>query len=119
MDTLSGGRKVMTNFEKLLEMIEKMPCGSIHINKNNNRSYCESIRGYFYRSDTDEQIINKCEKANTIWEVQIYPDNPHSFYMEVGTDLEECCENIIKCLESHVQSSFIVKFENGNLVKEG
>lgn len=110
----------MNKFEELLEMVDKMPCGTLHIDKNRNRSYYENIREYLVDRELElsEKIISECEAANTVWEVQVYPDSGRSFYNSINSTLETCCEELIEALKNHEVSSFNIKFENGRMIRE-
>ena len=65
---------------------------SLNISHNEFNSYYETIEEYVKRphfEDIDENIIEDCVKANSLWEIQLYPETPISFFYTIGKTFED------------------------------
>ena len=65
---------------------------SLYISHNEFNSYYETIEEYINRpqfDDIDKNLIEDCVKANSLWEIQIYPETPVSFFYVIGKTLDD------------------------------
>lgn len=94
----------MKNFERLLELVEKLPCGAMSIERNEHLTIYEDLEEWLEdKAEVSEEIIQKCKAANEAWRIQIYTHTPVGFYLVYDSNLEDACGKLIETLEEIVK----------------
>lgn len=73
---------------------------SLSIEHNRHKGYCEKLSDYLKRDGMDrikelsEEEYKRCIETDELWECQLYPDTPMSFYYFCAPTLQECLEKM-------------------------
>lgn len=75
------------------ELVARCKCG-VHLSVNGHRDVYDTVEEYLRRSREEDLGIDPADlarmiEANTIYELQFYPDTPIGFYTVYGLSLEE------------------------------
>lgn len=84
----------LENFQKMLPEHQ----ASLHITHNQHKSYYEKADEYLRdrKCDAPDDVIKAMILANSIWEIQWYPDTPIGFNIVYGATLTQALEQIKK-----------------------
>jgi hypothetical protein len=81
-----------------MKQLEFPPHHQLYITHNGHRVNYESIKQYLdaypHKDDMSESDIKECIENDEIWEIQLYPVTPISFYWVAAATLERAIELI-------------------------
>lgn len=75
---------------------------SLSIEHNRHKSLHEKLSIYLRQDgmnridELSDEEYKRCIETDELWEFQVYPDNPTSFYYGCAPTLQECLEKIGK-----------------------
>lgn len=83
----------------IIDCIEDLPeHHSLHITHNQHKAYYETIPDYLDGISAGKDILpedlKECIERDSLWEVQLYPRTPISFYWVGAATFERACDLI-------------------------
>lgn len=71
---------------------------SLHIQHNAHKDCCLTVKKYLeeypHLEGYDPDIVNRCIESDSIWEIKWYAITPVSFYVVIGSTLQEALNQI-------------------------
>lgn len=88
---------------QLQELFDLCKC-SVRITKDQHKSYYEPLGDYLAkrleRGDITEEEYWDMVKADTVYEVQAYPDTPIGFHRAYSANLDEAVAGVVEAIKS-------------------